>query len=396
LVTLVGLEARALRQNRMACAVLVLAVIAAVSLRLGRDRLAELGRGTCYVVYWERDEWVRRLEAAAVRENQDRLPVRVVHASELTDAEGIIRYPLGAHSIQLRPTHVADRSAGDRGRTWHVSVDDSHGRPGASDVVAPETSDDGSQWTVWFWHSGSDPAALWPYSQWFWRVTAEHFGTPVRFDERVSSLEPQAEVASRMVTLTLAALAGPEWIEIGLVWMIVLFTACHLAGQRLAEDRTSRTIESVLVSPAGRQGAALAKRLFYGALAMTLGALVAAVLHPAALVTGAFWIGLTSAMLVALGVAWVAGAGCRSVAAVSAASVVYLAVAGALFAAVEQLSGGSCSGFMSAFSFERNLLNVWRTAWGAEAQAPDVAYAALAVWACGWQVSGAWLDRPRD
>ena len=386
--TLLALEARALRRNRMACTVLALALVAAISLRLGRDRIAALGSEQCYVVYWERDAWVTRLEAAVRNDNPDALPVRVVHVAELADDDGTIRYPPGVHSIQLRPADSSVGPGSDRELTWPVSVGghvDRSSRPEGSFLEQPG---DERRWTVWFWHAGTDPAALWPYSQWFWSVTAEHFGGTVQFDSRVSPLRPEAAVAGRKLRLTPAA-GGPLWMEIGLVWMIVLFTACHLAAQSLAEERTSRTIESVVVTPAGWQGARLAKSLFYGGLAVCLGAVVAAVLHAAALRTAAFWIGLGTATLVSLGVGTLAGSRCRTVTAAGASTIVYVAFAGLVFVVAEQLSGGTQAGLASTVSFEHGLLRLWRTAWNADASATLAASTPLVVWACVWQVIGA-------
>jgi hypothetical protein len=390
-LTLVRLEARALRRNRMACAVLVLAVLAAVSLRLGRDRLAGLGREVCYITYWERDAWVERLEAAAEHENPDRLDIRVVRVAELADEDGTIHYPPAAHSIQLRPASGPDETPGEREPTWPVSVGGEE-HP-AANPDAGETGGQRDRWMIWFWHAGNDPAVLWPYSQWFWRVTAEHFGAPVEFDQRISALHPEAAIAQTTVRLSAAAVGGPRWLEIGLVWMVVFFIACHLAGQSLAEDRTLRTIESVVVTPAGWRGAGLAKSLLYGALAVILGAVITAVLRFDALGRGAFWLGLATATLVSLGVGSAAGSWCRSVAAAGAASVVYVALAGALFVVAGQLSGGPASVLANVLSFERSLLDVWRTAWGEPASVPVVAHVTLLLWACGWQVLGAWSYR---
>ena len=388
-LTLLALEARALRRNRMACAVLALAVVAAVSLRLGRDRLAALGRETCYLVYWERDAWVTRLEAAVRNDNLNGLPIRVVHVAELAEDDGTIRYPPGVHSIQLRQRNSANPTAPDRGPTWPVSVGGDGDHSGLPESGLQEQTTCERRWTVWFWHSGNDPAALWPYSQWFWRVTAEHFGDGIEFEPRSSPLRPEAALGDGTLRLTLSAPGGPEWIELGLVWTVVLFTACHLAAQSLAEERTSRTIESVVVTPAGWQGARLAKSLFYGGLAVALGAVVTAVLHAAALRTAAFWFGLGTATLVSLGVGTLAGSRCRTVTAAGAATIVYVAFAGVLFVLAEQLPSGTNAGLGSMLSFERSLLHLWRMAWNAEASAPLAASVPLVLWACVWQAAGA-------
>ncbi|HUG90908.1 MAG TPA: hypothetical protein VML55_08750 [Planctomycetaceae bacterium] len=353
---LVALEARALLRNRTACGVLVLAVLAAASWRLGRDRLAAADGETCYVVYWELDGWVRRLEAAA-RENPDGLAIRVVHAGELADAAGTIRYPSRAHSIQLRPLRGPAR-----------------------------------RWKVWFWHSGSDPAALWPYSQWFWRVTAGHFGD-VAFDGEVSPLRPEAVIAGRPLRLTLPEAGRSAVIEIALVWMVVFFAACHLAGQSLAEARVSRTIESLATTPAGWRGAELAKRLFYGGLAAVLAVAVTAILHPAALARGAYWLGLGTATLVCLGVAFVAGSWCRTVTSAGAAAVLYVCMAGVLFACAGGLSEASPADWAAAFSFEGRLLAAWRTVWTGQGEPGAVGVCGLLGWAGVWQGLGAWSYR---
>jgi len=158
--TLVRHEARVLAQNQMACVVILLTLIAAAFVRIDRAKHPLTLREVCYVVYWQKNDWVRRLESAAERvDDSQRLRIEVVPAARLTGTDGTIRYPRGSHSIQLRPTQPTPNERGG--------------------------------WLIWYWYSGRDPSVLWPYAQWFQQVTLEHFSDGVRWREQASPLRPE-------------------------------------------------------------------------------------------------------------------------------------------------------------------------------------------------------------
>ena len=156
-------ELRLLLQNRVAC-VIVVAILATAGMSRFDENFADHDpRDTCYIVYWQEDDWVRRLQQAAQEVESPEGPhIRVVAVEQQIDAGGMIRYPPGSHSIQLRP---------------HAPGPDGQER-----------------FLIWYWHDGDDASVLWPYAQWFWRVTREHFGPGIDWTERVSSLRPELVV----------------------------------------------------------------------------------------------------------------------------------------------------------------------------------------------------------
>ena len=130
-IALLRHEARSLWQNRTACVVLALVLLTAVFLRVDGHRRPQLPEEVCYVLYWEADALVRHLAAeAAVAREQSELRIEVAPADRFADKDGIIRYPPGAHSIQLRSREGT--SGGPRDRV------------------------------IQYWYSGADPAAIWP------------------------------------------------------------------------------------------------------------------------------------------------------------------------------------------------------------------------------------------
>jgi len=357
-LALVENELRVLWQNRMACAVLVLALLTAVILRLDRDRQTRVGDDVCYVLYWEEDDFVRSLKGAALRaRNEQGLAIEVLPADELTDGDGIIRYPAGSHSIQLRL------------------------------VESPAGAPPGH--LAWYWHSGADPAALWPFAEWFQQEAFNFFGGTERWEVRTSPLQPELVIAGQQTKLSLEALRRPGPLDLSLVWIVLFFAACHLPKLSLAESQAGGMLVSVAVTSAGWRGLARAVRLVYGTLAMLLAAAVAGIVRPSLLATAEFWLASLTATVLYLGVAFVIAGWCRSVASASAATPAYLALSGLAGAVI---AGASLHwGVKPAFGVlaEPGLYLAVRHAWDGEGAATGLSYLAWpAAWAVAWHATG--------
>ena len=300
-------ELRILCHNRTACFILAMIPITAWAVGLRRDSESIAPKETCYIVFWNEDDWVRHLQAALRRQDRPEwLRIQLVPVERLAATDGTIRYPPNSHSIQLRPL---------------------------------EPLQDGrSRWLVWYWHSGRDASQLWPYTQWFWQTTREHFGQTDRWEERVSSLQPELVIpGGRNERLTFAELPESHQFQVVLLWGTLYFVACYLPILSLAEARFGRTIDSLVLTPIGGHGYALSMRFFYGLLATALGVAVAVILQPKTLVSPQFWLTILAASILYPSVALAIGSRCQSVASASAGTVVYLLLSGGVFGIVTML-----------------------------------------------------------
>ena len=106
----------------------------ALTLRHEENRIFSADEPTCYILYWQENEWVSRLKAKAPEaERLSGVHIEVVPVEHFASEDGTIRYPDRSHSIQLRPLDASDGN--QRG------------------------------WLVWYWYNGRDPSVLWPYAQ---------------------------------------------------------------------------------------------------------------------------------------------------------------------------------------------------------------------------------------
>jgi hypothetical protein len=321
--TLLVHEGRILLTNRMACMVIVATIGAAAWLGLSGALERPFADDVCYVLYWRDDAWIDALRDAAPAPGDPLHSKIVVAPASRFDRNGLIVYPAGAHSIQIRPL-----------------PDGANGEPA---------------WLVWYWHSGSDPAVLWPYARWFWQVTREHFNDDARWQERVSSLQPWADspvgesVGHWKTWFTPARLRGL------LTWMALFFCTCHLPTLSLAQDRERQTIFSVALTSAGWVGAARARRSFYFLLGVTVAVLVGALTGPASALSPAFWTAIAVGAAAYLGLAFLMGSLCGSIASASVAVLAYMLVASAAFLLAEALGETPGFEFARGMSLERDL-----------------------------------------
>ncbi len=348
-IALVQHELRILWQNRMACVVLAMTLLTAIFLRIDRNRTPPAARDVCYILYWNDDDFVEELRKQVVDPEQTGgLKFEVLPAAALTGADGIIRYPPGSHSIQLR---------------------------------SPER-------VVWYWHSGSDPAAMWPHIEWFQQAAMRHFGRHAGWRVQTSPMKPELLVVGKQTRVTLESIREPEVMDAALVWLVIFFAACHLPKLSLAESIANRTLVSIVVTPAGWAGQARAIQFFYGLLALLSAIVIAAILRPSALASGTFWSATLFAIILYLGVAFTIGTWCRSVASASIGTMVYLTASGIVYALVigaARIFDGTPA---TTLVPEAGLLESLQQSWGEGGAIRPFTLAGLMCWAVIWSALG--------
>lgn len=287
IVPLLHLQGRILWNNRTACAVLILLPLAGMF--AGKQRPA-VETNTCYVVYWQESAWVERLRAELPRWTGQGIRIVVRHVGQFVDDHGVVCYPRGAHSIQIRPP----------------------------DETRPH-------WVIWYWYSGDDPQVLDGPVTWFWNVTNAHFAGEPPVQVRVSHLGtgiPLLPVAS----ISLDYLEGDSAKRF-VVWTTLFFCACYLPALSLAHQRESSTILSLMTTPAGWRGPARATWLFHGGLTWGMALLAVFLLDIHGPVIHLL-LALALAIVAYLGIAFVIGSWCGSTASAGAGLSLYLVLTG--------------------------------------------------------------------
>ena len=387
--TLVRHEARVVRQNRMAGVLILFMLFAAAMLRFKDENQQALPRDVCYVLYWQEDDWVRRLQTAArTAQLQDGLTIEVVPACDLTGSDGIIRYPPGSHSIQLRPIEPSvkelDRSSGPNRRVPYTNTGRIPNKSPEAAVIKP------GGWLVWYWYSGSDAAALFPYIQWFQRVTHEHFNDGMQWHVRASAMRPELVAFDKKTHVAVDSLMNPERVCVALVWLTLFFVGCHLSKLSLAQALSQRTIHSLAVTAAGWTGIAMAIRIFYGVFAVALAASMVAILKPELLLTSLFWLTAVCATVIYLGVGMTIACWCGSVASAGLGTAVYLAVSAMLYAAAVRLPASFATIGANYLSADAAILACITDIWNPdESQGGPAVVMAMIIWSLLWQITGA-------
>jgi hypothetical protein len=362
LMALLRHELRVLCQNRMACLILLSLPTTVLVPRTWNPPRANPPRETCYIVYWKEDAFVRHLKSALRHSAPDGPPIAIVPVSQLAGRDGLIEYPAGSHSIQLRPLD--------------------------SSVDGPDRR------LVWYWYSGGDAGRLWSSARWFWGQAREHYGAGGSWEERVSALEPGFNLPG----LGERRLRVDDWmtsrqLEIVLLWASLHFAACFLPTLSLAEARAGRVLDTLVLSPLGSAGVARAQRVFYGLLAAGLCVLLVLALEPLALLRPALWLAVLGGVSVYLGVAYVIASRSRSVGAASTAGLVYLILSGAAYGAVSllpaplgpRLAPWSCAEAAIAGMLSDVFVTV---------RSPTASSVLpLVFWAVLWQLAGRWCYR---
>lgn len=246
------------------------------------------GAQTCFVDYWHYDPWVEHLRGWVPPELKDRLVFRP--CADFPTHQNQIVYPPGSGAIQIRN---ADQPC-----------------------------------QVLFWHPGKDTAALAPFETWFWRES-------YRF-QRHSPLLRLAPGPVPAFTAERCELKGGLDARSGIATALVLFAlffACvYLLPSLTCEERERGVLLAQALSPATPLEILAAKFLFYPALGIGLGAILAGIYNPAVLLRPFFWLALLTAALGSMGIGLTIACLARTQRAASMAALCYmLAVALILF-----------------------------------------------------------------
>jgi len=310
--------------------------------------------GTCYVVYWREDAWIQRLKSELEQRAEDGPPIEIVPVDQFVDAEGLVRYPPGTHSIQVR---------------------------------SPEDTRD--HWVIWCWYSGSDPSVLDEPTAWFWEVTRDHFGDALPVEVKYSSLNPQIVPPLDLADSWLASFRQITLWSVAL-WLALVFCACYLPALSLGQQHESQAIISLATTPVGWSGAVLATMLFHGVISAIVAVLVAQrVQHGFAL--------LPSVLLATIaysGVGLSIGCCARSTASASGGVILYGLASGAI-AAGAHFVWSPLATVLRTFSVEVSLFEYLR-----ESDSPGnlASMAGLLLSAILWQILAllsCWMRRRR-
>ena len=295
-LTLLRHQLRLLAQNRSACFVLLLFTgLAACGMRSG-----EPASPVCYILYWQDDPWIERLKAELPTANAP-LAIEVVPVEKFVGDGGVIAYPSGAHSIQLRPP-TAERD----------------------------------YWMIWFWYSGTRAEVLDPVADWFWSVTQQHFGDSTPMHVRVSSLRPKLQLLEFAGTAARSFVNQAQW-KGPVVWSAIFFCGCYLPTMALVQQREHRTIYSLVTTPVGWAGVALSTGVFYWSLTAIVSLSLAAALGYRAGAGLGVTVLLATAVYIAIG--FTMASWCNGPASASAGMLVYLALAGGLALITQSVLG---------------------------------------------------------
>ena len=326
LISLLRLQLRILTSNRAACMVVLLLFVAAFV--VGRPK-PPTDDGTCYVLYWDEDSWVERLRAEIPPRGMDDPRIDVRPVEQFLDSRGVICYPRGAHSIQLRP---------------------------------PDGSR--SHWLVWYWYSGSNPQAMDAAVDWFWKVTHDHFHEAVPLHVRVSPLETGVPLMRSMRIGLLDHVEDSS--KRCIVWAALFFCGCYLPMVSISQQRERGTILSLIVTPAGWRSVAVAMCLFHAALTLVAVGLIVAFLDLGG-ISANLWMAMVCGVTSYLGVAFFIASWCNSVASAGAGLSLYLMVGG-LAPALSHFFPSNWIAGLGGLSIEAQLFTVL----GSAASGPNV------------------------
>ncbi len=289
IVGLLLLQLRMLLRNRSACALVLMLIVAAAF--LGRSTIDDV-EDICYVLYWQEDDWIRHLRTALPDDGP--LRIELAKACDFTNEHGLITYPLGAHSIQIRP---------------------------------PET--DTEPWRIWYWYSGNQPEVLQPAIRWFWQASREFFQQQLPLEVRVSALEP-IHPFTASTKLATRQMFNRRHARQMVLLASLFFCAAYLPALSFADQLDQRVLDTVFTKPIGSQGWALTVFLFHWLLTMAVALLI--LLLYGWLASSKVWVGVLLGAFSYLGLSLAIGCWCKHAAAASSSITVYGIMSGAILA----------------------------------------------------------------
>jgi hypothetical protein len=275
--------------NRGGIALAALLVVAALLLNFsnkhgGQSGTLPGGVETCFVDYWEEDEWVHHLRGTVPVELVGRIQFR--HVSEARKSGGLLVYSPLTGAIQIRN----------------------------------EPRTDGKAKKIWIWYPDSDGAALTPYELWFWRESALYFQNQARIKNHAESLAkalpdhapdspqqaPDAPADKPAFETDRMHLKGAfdltTSVAASLVLFALFFSCVYLLPSLMCEERERGVLLAQALSPASSVEILAAKFLFYPAVGIALAGLLAGVCKPGVLIQPFFWLALVITSIGSLGI----------------------------------------------------------------------------------------------
>ncbi len=318
------LQKEVLRQtaNRGGITLALLLIVAALMMTFfakegGQAGVLTGGVETCFIDYWQEDDWVRHLRDNVAPELQRQIKFR--HIDQALTVNDNFCYPPGTGAIQMR-THKTD---------------------------------DGQVFTkVWPWDPNSDGSGLAPYELWFWRESARYFqqraGQAQAKNDRLSdpsslasALDGKTQVVPG-IELDRSHLKGGFDMRLSVTSALVLFalffSCVYLLPSMMCEERERGVLLAQALSPASALEILAAKFLFYPVVGITLAAILAGIAKPAVLASVFFWLVITVASIGSLGIGLTIACLARTQRTASMGALCYMAVV-ALFLFICQQGG---------------------------------------------------------
>ncbi len=310
LAILVGREARRLRKNPSA--LLLLGLLTAIAVLLSLSRPEPRPPMKCWVVCSEASSWTELLKQRAT----DNPRIRVVSVNDVKTLSNRRIYPSYDCAIEIE-----------------------------------ERASNGQKINVRFLYPGNDPNVIAPYLQWFWPVTAEHFGSTAPFVTTSSPISgtSRAAVMERLKQSSITELMTEELVATILLIIVLFVTCCHLQVSFTSQDRERGTLTALALTPASTSELLLSRYLFHLALGWTACLAIVGILRPAAVSHPLLWVTIALASIGLVSVGTVMASLARTQSAAGVLSLCYMLFGGVIFYLATKFSA---FGLLKDASFE--------------------------------------------
>lgn len=147
------------------------------------------------------------------------------------------------------------------------------------------------QTQVLFRHTGTQPDAMFPHSQWFWAMTTEYFDAIPQLQilaRPIGAGSPQ-KAGDLLKQTSLSDLVTIELVGSMLIFAAQFFCCVHLLISFSSQDRERGTLLAIALTPASVAEIIVAKCLFHGSLSLLMSGLIMGILKPAAVLDPLLW-----------------------------------------------------------------------------------------------------------
>ena len=372
LAILFGREARRLRKNPSA--LLLLGMLTAISVLLAVSRPGPKPQMKCWVVYEHSSPWSELLQQRAANDPR----IKVVAMSEVKSLSDSRVYPPHDCAIEL---------------VGQVSILPVPPEPDSTGQVGNVPRE--NKIAVRFLYPGNDPNVIAPFLQWFWPLTAEHFGStsPLETSTLPISGSSRAAVMERLKQSTITELMTEEFVATILLIIVLFVTCCHLQVSFTSQDRERGTLTALALTPASISELLLSRYLFHLALGWTACVVIVAILRPSAVAHPALWVTIALASIGLVSVGTVMASLARTQNAAGVLSLCYMLFGGVIFYLATKFSAFAS---LKDASFESHSLPLLFLSLKQNLpldRAPGLAKLAALVGA--WTVAASWLFRQR-